>query len=178
MQSNFQKGKQMKSRLIVVLALLTAFAVIMACSSKKVAEVGDTVKVHYVGKLDDGTIFDSSEGQEPLEFKLGDSMVIPGFEHALIGMSEGDSTTVTIPPDSAYGPYRDEMIGVVPRDKIQAAGDVQVGQELQLPGPNGQVFYAKVLEVTPDSVKLDANHPLAGQTLNFNIKLVSIEKGK
>ena len=127
MQSNFQKGKQMKSRLIVVLALLTAFAVIMACSSKKVAEVGDTVKVHYVGKLDDGTIFDSSEGQEPLEFKLGDSMVIPGFEHALIGMSEGDSTTVTIPPDSAYGPYRDEMIGVVPRDKIQAAGDVQFG---------------------------------------------------
>jgi peptidylprolyl isomerase len=167
----------MKSKLVMALALLTAFAVIMACSSKPVAETGDTVKVHYTGKLDDGTIFDSSEGQEPLEFKLGDAMVIPGFEKALIGMSVGDSATVTIPPDSAYGPYRDEMIGVVPKAQIQGAENLMVGQELQLPaGPNGEVFYARVLEVMQDSVKLDANHPLAGQTLNFAIRLVDVQK--
>lgn len=167
----------MKSKLILALALLTAFAVTMACSSKPVAEIGDTVKVHYTGKLDDGTIFDSSEGQEPLEFKLGDAMVIPGFEKALLGMSEGDSATVTIPSDSAYGPYRQEMIGIVAKTQIQGSDNLMVGQELQLPaGPNGEVIYARVLEVTADSVKLDANHPLAGQTLNFDIKLVEIKK--
>jgi peptidylprolyl isomerase len=105
-------------------------------------------------------------------------MVIPGFEKVLLGMSEGDSATVTIPPDSAYGPYREEMIGSVSRDQIQDSENLMVGQELQLPGPGGGVFYARILEVTEDSVKLDANHPLAGQTLNFDIKLVEIQKAK
>jgi peptidylprolyl isomerase len=142
------------------------------------ARQGDTVRVHYTGKLSDGTVFDSSESPEgesnPLEFTLGGGMVIPGFDEAVDGMSPGDEKTVTIPVDQAYGPRMEEMVAVVNRSDIPEGIDPQVGQQLEVTQQNGQVFSVLVTEVTPDTVTLDANHPLAGRDLVFELRLVEI----
>ncbi len=138
------------------------------------ARKGDTVKVHYTGKLDDGTVFDSSEGRQPLEFQLGSGSVIPGFEEAVVGMQEGESKTTQIPAEQAYGPYHDEMLLTVPRDQFPPDLDPQVGQELQLRQQDGQTFVVQVKDVSDGEVTLDANHPLAGEDLTFDIQLVEV----
>jgi peptidylprolyl isomerase len=142
------------------------------------ARQGDTVRVHYTGKLADGTVFDSSlrpEGESnPLEFTLGEGMVIPGFEAAVDGMRPGDEKTVTIPVDQAYGPRLEEMVAVINRSEIPEGLDPEVGQQLEVTQQNGQVFSVLVTEVTPDTVTLDANHPLAGRDLVFELRLVEI----
>lgn len=138
------------------------------------AKQGDTVKVHYTGKLDDGTVFDSSLDREPLEFTIGTGMIIPGFEQAVIGMTPGDSKTEVISNDRAYGPYLDEMVLVIDRQQIPTEIEPEVGQQLQLQHPNGGVIPVVITEISEESVTLDANHPLAGEDLTFDIQLVEI----
>jgi peptidylprolyl isomerase len=137
------------------------------------AKSGDTVRVHYTGKLDDGSVFDSSEGRDPLEFQLGGGQVIPGFEQAVEGMSPGDERSVTIAPDEAYGPRRDELVLVVPRVELPAEMQPEVGQQLQL-SQEGQSFIVTVADVNDAEIVLDANHPLAGEELTFELQLVDI----
>lgn len=138
------------------------------------AKAGDTVRVHYTGTLNDGQEFDSSRGREPLEFTLGTGQVIPGFDDAVTGMQPGDEKKVTLPADEAYGQRRDDLVLQVERSQFPPHIQPQVGQQLQL--QNGdQVLVVTVVEVGADRVTLDANHPLAGQDLTFNLQLVSID---
>ncbi|HLV35181.1 MAG TPA: peptidylprolyl isomerase [Spirillospora sp.] len=138
------------------------------------AKPGDSVKLHYKGTLTDGTVFDSSEGREPLEFVLGQSQVIPGFENAVIGMSPGDTKTVNIPVDEAYGPRREDMIIDVPPSEFPEHIDPKVGDRLQIRQPNGSSFNVVVSNVTDSAVTLDGNHPLAGEDLIFEIHMVEV----
>ena len=131
---------------------------------------GNTVKVHYTGRLEDNTIFDSSNGKEPIEFQVGNQQVIEGFETAVVGLTKGDKTTVTITSDKAYGELRNELIQQVPRNQVPQ--DVQVGSQLQGVNPQGQPFMVTVTEVNENSVTVDANHPLAGKSLIFDIEVV------
>ncbi|QUY42210.1 peptidylprolyl isomerase [Acaryochloris marina] len=139
-----------------------------------VAKVGDTVSIHYTGKLDDGSVFDSSLEREPLQFSIGGQQVIPGFEQAVIGMNPGDSKTETIVYDQAYGPRHEDMVVTVLREQIPSDFDLEVGQQLQIKNPEGQVIPVMVSEIIEDQVTLDGNHPLAGEDLTFEIELVSI----
>lgn len=139
------------------------------------AKKGDTVSVHYTGKLEDETVFDSSNGGDPLSFEIGSGQIIPGFESGVIGMSPGDTKTVSIEPEEAYGPYRDDQIIEVGKEKLPEDIDPEVGQRLQVQQQDGQTAVVTVKEVTDAVVKLDANHPLAGENLTFEIELVSVE---
>jgi peptidylprolyl isomerase len=131
---------------------------------------GNTVKVHYTGRLEDNSVFDSSNGKEPIEFQVGNQQVIEGFESAVMGLTKGDKTTVTIPSDKAYGELRNELIQEVPRTQVPQ--DVQVGSQLQGVNPQGQPFMVTVTDITESSVTIDANHPLAGKSLIFDIEVV------
>lgn len=139
------------------------------------AKNGDTVKVHYTGKLENGTVFDSSEGRPPLEFKIGEKKVIPGFENGVIGMEEGQSKNITIPKDEAYGDRREELTQQISRKQIPPSIEPKVGQRLQMQQPDGQAFEVVVSALDDESVTIDANHPLAGETLHFDIKLEEIK---
>ncbi len=138
------------------------------------AKEGDTVRVHYSGFLEDGTVFDSSLERDPLEFTIGSGMLIPGFEDAVLGMDVGETKTVQISSDDAYGPRREELVITIGREQIPPDIDPVTGQELQVRTPNGMVTNVLVTDVTEDTVTLDANHPLAGKDLIFEIKLVEI----
>ena len=134
----------------------------------------NTVRVHYTGTTDDGVVFDSSREREPLEFTMGQGQLIPGFENAVEGMKVGESTKVRIPSDEAYGEVREDMIVDINRSQIPPDISPEVGMVLQMQQPNGSPLNVTIREVTDDSVKLDANHPLAGQALTFDIELVEI----
>lgn len=138
------------------------------------AKNGDTVKIHYTGTLNDGTVFDSSAGREPLSFTLGSGMVIPGFDAAVLGMKKGESKTVNIPADQAYGPRNEQMVISVPRDQVPPDLSPELGMKLQMGGPNGEVVVVEVVEVADQHILLDANPPLAGKDLNFALELVEI----
>jgi peptidylprolyl isomerase len=138
------------------------------------AQSGHTVRIHYTGTLSDGTQFDSSAGRDPLEFALGGGMVIPGFEKAVEGMSVGESKSVTIAPEDAYGPRHEQLIQEVPKSALPEEVTPEIGMQLQGRGPDGQVMNLQVKEVADDSITVDANHPLAGEALNFDIELVEI----
>ena len=138
------------------------------------AERGNTVKVNYTGRLNDGTVFDSSENREPLEFELGEGQVIPGFEEGVMGMSTGQSKTITIPADQAYGPHRPELQVVVDRKEFPEDMDPQAGDQLQLANQAGETMIVTVADVNDQNVTLDANHPLAGKDLTFDIELVDV----
>lgn len=138
------------------------------------AKTGDTVKVHYTGKLENGTVFDTSSNAEPLQFQIGESRLIPDFEQAVVGMNPGESKTVQIPSDNAYGPHRPEMVIVMDRKDMPENLEPRVNQQLQVRHDNGQEFVVTVTEVTDENIKLDANHPLAGQDLIFEIQLMEI----
>ena len=139
------------------------------------AKPGDTVKIHYTGKLDDGTQFDSSAGREPLEFEVGSGQVIPGFDKAVEGMSIGESKSVRIEPADAYGDRHEQLVQTVDRTALPEDLDPSVGMRLQSQGPEGQVIELTVTEVSAQSITVDANHPLAGQALNFDVELTSID---
>lgn len=141
----------------------------------KQAKHGDTVKVHYTGKLDDGTVFDSSTSREPLEFTIGDGQIIPDFEQAVVGMNPGESKTIRIESESAYGPHNDEMIMVVERNQFPEDFKPEVGQQFKVRNADGQVSVVSVIDFTEKTVTLDANHPLAGKDLTFDIQLVDVE---
>ena len=139
------------------------------------AKRGDTVSVHYKGTLDDGTIFDSSEGSEPISFTIGGGDVIPGFETAVEGMSIGDEKTETIESHNAYGPRRDELVFRVGREQLPPNSEVEVGDVLRIGFPDGSTANVQVAQMDDQSVTLDANHPLAGKDLTFELRLVSIQ---
>ena len=138
------------------------------------AKTGDTVKVHYTGKLDDGTIFDTSADREPLEFTIGKGQLIPDFEQAVIGMNPEESKTIQIPADNAYGPYREDMVVKIGRNQLPAEIEPKVDQKLQMRHSNGQSTVVTVIEVSESQVTLDGNHPLAGKDLTFDIRLTEI----
>ena len=138
------------------------------------AATGDTVRIHYTGTLDDGTVFDTSSGREPLEFTIGGGQVIPGFDSAVSGMSPGDSETVKIPAEEAYGPHQEEMMLEVDRAQVPAELNPQVGERLEIKQQNGKSVPVTVTEVTETLITLDGNHPLAGKALTFEIELVDV----
>jgi peptidylprolyl isomerase len=138
------------------------------------AQEGNTVKVHYTGKLEDGTVFDSSHSREPIKFTIGSGAIIPGFEKAVIGLRPGEATTETVPAEEAYGPHREELVLEIAREQIPAEVEPQVGQRLQVRQEDGQALPVTVTEVTSETVTLDANHPLAGETLVFDIELLEV----
>ena len=142
------------------------------------AKSGDKVKVHYHGRLTNGETFDSSEGRAPLEFEVGGGMVIKGFDDGVTGMSVGDKKTVNIPSAEAYGPRNPEMIIDFPKDKFPGEMELEVGMPLMMNNGAGQQFQVVVVEIKDDVVMLDANHPLAGQDLIFDIELVEIVGAK
>lgn len=135
---------------------------------------GDTVKVHYRGTLDDGSEFDSSHDRGPLTVTIGGGEVITGFEEALVGMAPGDNKTVTLDAENAYGAHRTEMVQQIERARIPAEIELEVGSVLQATAPDGQVVRLTVKEFDDQTVTLDANHPLAGKDLTFDLQLVEI----
>jgi len=135
---------------------------------------GAHVKVHYTGKLDDGTVFDSSEGRDPLAFTIGKGMMIPGFEKGVLDMGINDEKTITIQPEEAYGEVREDMIAEIPSSQLPPDLKPQLGMELMSQSPDGQQITVRIKEVKAESVVIDANHILAGKELTFDIKVVEI----
>ncbi len=135
---------------------------------------GDTIKVHYTGKLTDETIFDSSREREPLEFTVGSGQLIQGFDKAVIGMKAGEATVANIPCAEAYGEPREDMVMSVPKDQLPAEIKPEIGMTLSAGQPDGTQMPVTVIEVADDHIKLDANHPLAGKDLVFDIEVVSV----
>jgi FKBP-type peptidyl-prolyl cis-trans isomerase 2 len=138
------------------------------------AKQGDTVTVHYTGRLKDGTVFDSSEGKEPLEFIIGEGQLIPGFEQGVLGMKPGQSKTVNIPSAEAYGPYKPELVTEVERSKFPADLELEVGMQVQRSEPDGRIAIFTIKGLTNTMVTLDANHRLAGKDLIFDIEMVEV----
>ncbi|MEJ2288759.1 MAG: peptidylprolyl isomerase [Deinococcales bacterium] len=138
------------------------------------AKRGDTVRVHYTGRLDDGTVFDSSREREPLEFTVGEGQVITGFERAVEGMEVGEARETRIEADDAYGEHREDLVLDLPKEQVPEDMQIEPGMRLELRQPDGQAVPVTVAEVGDESVTLDANHPLAGQPLTFELELVEI----
>jgi len=157
----------------IVLAVILAVVMITGCGAAQVKN-GDTVQVNYTGKLADGTVFDSSVERGPLEFTLGAGQLIPGFEKAVLGMKVGEKKTVIIPADEAYGPHRDEQVVEIPREELPSDLTPQVGQQLVVTQQDGRQIIVVITEVSDETVTIDANHPLAGKDLTFEIELVKI----
>lgn len=138
------------------------------------AKHGDTVRIHYTGRLTDGTEFDSSNGRDPLEFTLGSGQIIPGLENQVQGMAEGETATVTVPADEAYGQHRPEGVQSVPRDRIPEGVDLNLGARLQATGGDGRAMTLTVVGLSDEEVTVDANHPLAGKDLVFDVELIEV----
>ena len=136
--------------------------------------MNDKVKVHYKGSLQDGTVFDSSEERQPLEFVIGHGTVIPGFEKGVIGMCEGDTKVISIEAEDTYGAYRDDLVGVIDRSRIPDDIDLEIGMVLQVRSPEGGVTNVTVSRITDTNVTLDLNHPLAGKELLFEVRLLEV----
>ncbi len=141
----------------------------MASASK-----GDKIKVHYRGTLDDGTVFDDTHEREPIEFVLGQGKVIPGFEEAVVGMEPGDKKTVNLSTDQAYGERRDELVQDIPEDELAEDFDPEVGEHIEIHQEQGPPIPAQVVESDDQGLTVDANHPLAGKDLTFEIELLEI----
>jgi peptidylprolyl isomerase len=138
------------------------------------AKAGDTVHIHYTGTLSDGTVFDSSQGRDPLSFTLGSGQIIPGLDQAIDGMALGDQKTVTIPADQAYGAHNPDAVQTIPRDQIPPEIPVTPGTQLQMQTPDGRAVPVVVAASDEQSVTIDANHPLAGKDLTFAVEVVAV----
>ena len=143
----------------------------------QIASSGDRVAVHYTGTLEDGSVFDTSSGRDPLRFVIGQGSVIPGFEAMILGMTVGEKKSTTIPPDQAYGDRRGDLVFQIERAQIPPEETVEVGQVLGLRSPDNREFSVTVAAISEDTVTLDGNHPLAGKALTFEIELVEVEPG-
>lgn len=144
--------------------------------AENTVENGHFVKVHYTGTFTDGTVFDSSEGKQPLEVLAGKGMLIQGFDDALVGMKEGEEKEVDIPSEQAYGERREELVKEVPKTDLGDGIKPEVGMMLGIKAPTGQVFPATITEVKDETITLDANHPLAGKDLHFKLKVEATRK--
>ena len=168
-----------KYRHIVLLGILLLGAILISgCNAEQnaaQAKNGDIVQVDYTGTLENGTVFDTSVGREPLNFTLGEGQMIPGFEQAVLGMKVGESKTFTIPADEAYGQYRDDLVQVINREELTNIPNPEVGQQLYGSQPGGGTITGTITNVTDTTVTVDFNPPLAGKNLTFEIKLVSIQ---
>ena len=140
------------------------------------AKEGSTVQVHYEGRLPDGTVFDSSSGREPIEFTVGGGQVVPGFDEAVRGMAPGQKKTATIPAEKAYGDRSKELLFEVNRTEVPSDMELKVGDSVSVGLPNGQAIPVQVAAVTEEKVTLDANHPLAGKDLVFELELVKVDE--
>jgi peptidylprolyl isomerase len=138
------------------------------------AKKGDTVKIHFTGKLEDGTVFGSTADREPLEFKLGEGKIIPGVEKAVEGMNVGESKTFEVPPEQAYGQHQAELVQEVSRDQFPKDVEPKIGQKFEVPQQEGLPMAVRVVNVSESTVTLDANHPLAGRDLTFDLELLEI----
>ena len=138
------------------------------------AKSGDLVHVHYTGKLDDASVFDSSDGLDPLAFQLGKGQVVPGFDTAVTGMEVGEKKSVNIPSDEAYGPRLEQLVFTAPRDNLPEGYDPQEGEMLRLETKDGRQMDVVVISSDAENVRMDGNHPLAGKDLTFDIELVKI----
>lgn len=138
------------------------------------AKKGDQVKVNFTGKLDDGSVFVNTTDAEPLEFKLGEGRIIPGIENAVEGMNVGDTKSIKVSPDEGFGQRRDELVQQVGREMFPKEVEPKVGQNFEIPQPQGKPMVVRVVDVTDQSVTLDSNHPLAGKELDFDLELLEI----
>jgi peptidylprolyl isomerase len=138
-------------------------------------KTGDAIRVHYNGRLENGEMFDSSEGREPMAFTVGKGQLIKGFEDAVIGMAEGETKTVTISPDDAYGDKKDDAYVELPKDKKPEDLELELGMQIRLVDPQGQTHIGLVDAILDEVVRIDLNHPLAGKTLVFDIHVVGID---
>jgi peptidylprolyl isomerase len=142
--------------------------------TKPGAQNGDTVTVHYTGAFEDGTVFDTSTGRDPMEFTIGEGSIIRGFERAVVGMVPGESKSVTISVEEGYGPRRKDLVAILKRSELPADLDPEVGETLEL-RQEKHVFPVTVIEVSEQTITMDANHPLAGEILVFDIELLTIK---
>jgi peptidylprolyl isomerase len=167
-------------KLGIFLAAVLLIALVMSACSKEggsvLAKKGDTVKVDYTGTLADGSVFDTSKGRQPLQFTIGDGNMIAGFDAAVVGMKVGQTRKVTIPAAQAYGPHRDDYVFEVPRSQMPPTMTPAVGDQLQMTSANGSATNVTVTKVSATSVTVDANPPMAGKDLTFEITLVEITK--
>jgi peptidylprolyl isomerase len=166
--------------LLIICSLLISSLLIAGCGGgTQVAKDGDQVSVHYILTLDDGTELESSRDRgEPLSFVVGAGEMISGFDNAVRGMKVGEIKTVTLSPEEAYGPYRQELVATVSRSQLEEGLEPYVGQQLIMTLPDGQSGYVTVIAITETDITVDANHELAGKALTFEIELVSIESGE
>jgi len=155
-------------------ALLAPLPILSETRIMTAAKRGDTVRIHYTGRLIDGTEFDSSNGGTPLEFEIGSGEIIPGLDHAVEGMAVGETQTVTIPAEEAYGPHQPEGVQTLPLDEVPPHIKLEPGLRLQAQRPDGQPVLLTVVGISDSEVMLDANHPLAGQDLVFELELVEV----
>ncbi|WP_082223054.1 peptidylprolyl isomerase [Methanoculleus sp. MH98A] len=160
----------------ILLLIACVLALCSGCIAGEEVRVksGDTVLVHYTGTLENGTVFDSSAGREPLRFTVGKGEVITGFDEGVVGMQVGEEKTLHIPADRAYGPHREDLVIVLDSAEIAGKENLTVGDQVGIPLENGQVLPATVVAVSADAVTIDANHRLAGEDLTFNVSLVEI----
>jgi len=150
---------------------------IYGCSSQPEAELSDTVKIKYVATLENGTVIDSTQTDNPMELVIGDGKIFPPLEESLIGLSAGDTITVTLSPEQGFGNRRDDLIGKIPRSAFPDTVDLKVGMSWQVPSADG-IFYASIVGLETDSVLIDSNHPLAGETVTYQFKLIEIIKAE
>lgn len=161
--------------IIAVLLVLSPFFLSLSGTiGAKQVKHGDTVKVEYTGTFDNGTVFDTSEGREPLEFAAGAGQVIPGFDKAAIGMKIGQEKEIKLQPSETYGSYNPQLVQEIPFDRIQIEEELKQGMVLAVTMPNGNQVPATITKVANETATIDLNHPLAGQVLNFKFKVVDI----
>jgi len=159
---------------LVLIVLVVALVIYSDEGSEMVVKKGDKIKVHYTGTLDDGRVFDSSDGREPLEFVAGVGQMIKGFDAAVIGMKEGEEKEISIKPEDAYGAFNPDLIKTVPRDQLPPDQEPLVGMILVVSTAEGAQIPAKITEIDENTIKVNLNHELAGKTLIFDIKIVEI----
>ena len=138
------------------------------------AKTGDRVKVHFEGYLVDGTVFGSTTDEKPFEFTIGDKNMLPGFENAVVGMQKGDTKTITLPPEEAYGPHKKELVHVMDKSSFPQEINLEIGKRLQVRTQDGRSAIVTIKDFTEDNIVIDENDPLAGKTLTFKIELVEI----
>ena len=164
----------MKHYLILTSTILFLLILITSCGGPALAKNGDSVKVHYTGKLENGDVFDTSKEKEPFEFTIGNEAVIPGFEKGVVGMGVGDTKTIEIAPEDAYGEKRDELVVDVEKSEFPDDITPSIGQRLQIRQQDGNPIVVTITDLNEDTITLDANHPLAGYTLFFDVQLIEI----